>query len=123
MEYTNPEQKNNENLVNEYINVLAKKMNDQALEVVTLQARINLAIKEKEQLLGSLSKANADIAGLKNELKIEREKPPQVTEVIKEVEIVKTVLQDESLLKENEILKKDISHLENKIRNLKEKAT
>lgn len=113
------EQNNNDALINEYINTLAKKYNDVALEVVTLQARNNLLSKEKEKLLKSLEAKDADIEGLKAEVIREREKPPviETKEVIKEVEVFGKP--DDALVKENEILKKELFNLERKIKNLK----
>ena len=113
-------QQNNEGLLNEYINVLAKKVNEQSLEVITFQAKINLAIKEKEHLLGLIQKANADIEGLKNELLVERNRKPEQVEIIKEVEV--KVADDEAIAKENYNLRKEIKHLEAKIKSLKERT-
>jgi len=113
-------QQNNEGLLNEYISVLAKKVNEQSLEVITFQARINLAIKEKEHLLGLVRKANADIEGLKNELLVERNRKPEQVEVIKEVEV--KVADNEAIAKENYNLRKEIKQLESKIKNLKERT-
>lgn len=112
------EHTNNDNLVNEYINVLAKKYNDLALEVVTIQTRFNLVAKEKEQLLKSIEIKNRDIENLKQEVLREREKPPVIKEVIKEIEL--PVLKDDALVQENERLKKELTHTENKIKKLKD---
>lgn len=110
-----------EQMVNEYINTLAKKYNDVSLEVVTLQARNSLLSKEKEQLLNKIEIINKDIHDLQNELQEERNKPPVTQTEIKEVEIVKEVRvhEDEALVKENEVLKKELSQAENKIKRLK----
>lgn len=113
------EQNNNDALINEYINTLAKKYNDVALEVVTLQARNNLLSKEKEKLLKSLEAKDEDIEGLKAEVIREREKDPVIKEVIKEVEVAGKA--DDALVKENEILKKELFNLERKIKNLKQR--
>lgn len=113
------EQNNNDALINEYINTLAKKYNDVALEVVTLQARNNLLSKEKEKLLKSLEAKDEDIEGLKAEVIREREKDPVIKEVIKEVEVAGKA--DDTLVKENEILKKELFSLERKIKNLKQR--
>lgn len=113
------EQNNNDALINEYINTLAKKYNDVALEVVTLQARNSLLSKEKEKLLKSLEAKNADVENLKAEVIREREKDPVIKEVIKEVEVAGKA--DDALVKENEILKKELFNLERKIKILKQR--
>lgn len=41
---------NNDNLINEYINVLAKKVNDLSLELIMAQTKLNLLTKENESL-------------------------------------------------------------------------
>jgi len=41
---------NNDNLINEYINVLAKKVNDLSLELIMAQTKLNLSTKENESL-------------------------------------------------------------------------
>jgi chromosome segregation ATPase len=115
MEYKNAEQSNNENLVNEYINLLAKKVNDLSIEAVTLQARINLAVKEKDQLLKIVEKKEKDIAGIEAELLKEREAKPKEVEVIKEVIKEVPIHTDEALKRENELLKSEIQQLENKL--------
>lgn len=121
MQYTSAEQNSNENLVNEYINVLAKKLSDVSLEVVTIQAKANLANKEKEQLLKTIEKLNKDVDSLNAEVIREREKEPITKEVIKEVEVIKEipVEADSTLVKENEYLKKELISLEKKIKILK----
>ena len=115
MEYKNAEQSNNENLVNEYINLLAKKVNDLSIEAVTLQARINLAVKEKDQLLKIVEQKEKDIAGIEAELLKEREAKPKEVEVIKEVIKEVPIHKDEALKRENELLKSEIQQLENKL--------
>jgi chromosome segregation ATPase len=115
MEYKNAEQSNNENLVNEYINLLAKKVNDLSIEAVTLQARINLAVKEKDQLLKIVEQKEKDIAGIEAELLKEREAKPKEVEVIKEVIKEVPIHTDEALKRENELLKSEIQQLENKL--------
>ena len=121
MQYTSAEQNSNENLVNEYINVLAKKLSDVSLEVVTIQAKANLANKEKEQLLKTIEKLNKDVDSLNAEVIREREKEPITKEVIKEVEVIKEipVEADSTLVKENEYLKRALISLEKKIKILK----
>lgn len=121
MQYTSAEQNSNENLVNEYINVLAKKLSDVSLEVVTIQAKANLANKEKEQLLKTIEKLNKDVDSLNAEVIREREKEPITKEVIKEVEVIKEipVEADSTLVKENEYLKRELISLEKKIKILK----
>jgi chromosome segregation ATPase len=114
-----------EQMVNEYINTLAKKYNDASLEVVTLQARNSLLSKEKEQLLNKIETITKDMHDLENELQEERNKPPVTQTEIKEVEVVKEVLvhEDETLVKENEVLKKELHALEEKIKKLREEKS
>jgi len=115
------EQTNNDNMVNEYINVLIKKFNDLSLEAVTIQTRFNLAVKEKEQLLKMIESKDKDIEDLNAEVIREREKAPQIKEVIKEVEVTKEVPvnTDDALVKQNEMLKKELTQAETKIKKLK----
>lgn len=115
------EQTNNDNMVNEYINVLIKKFNDLSLEAVTLQTRFNLVTKEKEQLLKMIESKDKDIENLNAEVIREREKAPQIKEVIKEVEVTKEVPvnTDDALVKQNEMLKKELTQAETKIKKLK----
>lgn len=115
------EQTNNDNMVNEYINVLIKKFNDLSLEAVTVQTRFNLAVKEKEQLLKMIESKDKDIEGLNAEVIREREKAPQIKEVIKEVEVTKEVPvnTDDALVRQNELLKKELTQAETKIKKLK----
>lgn len=49
---------NNDNLVNEYINVLAKKVNDLSLELVMTQTKLNLSTKENESLREQIENLN-----------------------------------------------------------------
>lgn len=49
---------NNDNLVNEYINVLAKKVNDLSLELVMTQTKLNLSTKENESLRAQIENLN-----------------------------------------------------------------
>ena len=49
---------NNDNLVNEYINVLAKKVNDLSLELVMTQTKLNLSTKENESLKKQIENLN-----------------------------------------------------------------
>jgi predicted nucleic acid-binding Zn-ribbon protein len=111
-----------EQMVNEYINTLAKKYNDASLEVVTLQARNSLLSKEKEQLLNKIETITKDMHDLENELQEERNKPPVTQTEIKEVEVVKEI-GDTKLVKENEILKKELHALEEKIKKLREEKS
>ena len=110
----------NEELVNEYINMLAKKYNETSIEVVTLQARSSYVSKENEKLQKVISERNAEIVNLTELLQAEKEKPP--VEVIKEVEVVKEI-GDTKLVKENEILKKELHALEEKIKKLREEKS
>jgi DNA repair exonuclease SbcCD ATPase subunit len=110
----------NEELVNEYINMLAKKYNETSIEVVTLQARSSYVSKENEKLQNAISARNTEIENLKELLQAEKEKPP--VEVIKEVEVVKEI-GDTKLIKENEILKKELHALEEKIKKLREEKS
>jgi len=110
----------NEELVNEYINMLAKKYNEASIEVVTLQARSSYVSRENEKLQKVISERNAEIENLTELLQAEKEKPP--VEVIKEVEVVKEI-GDTKLVKENEILKKELNMLEEKIKKLREEKS
>jgi len=110
----------NEELVNEYINMLAKKYNEASIEVVTLQARSSYVSRENEKLQKVISERNAEIENLNELLQAEKEKPP--VEVIKEVEVVKEI-GDTKLVKENEILKKELNMLEEKIKKLREEKS
>ena len=110
----------NEELVNEYINLLAKKYNETSIEVVTLQARSSYVSKENEKLQKVISERNAEIVNLTELLQAEKEKPP--VEVIKEVEVVKEI-SDTKLIKENEILKKELHALEEKNKKLREEKS
>lgn len=49
---------NNDTLVNEYINVLVKKVNDLSLELVMTQTKLNLSAKENEKLRGQIENLN-----------------------------------------------------------------
>lgn len=110
---------NNENMVNEYINVLIKKVNDMSLELVMAQTKANLAAKEKEQALKTIETLKKDIEDSKAEVLRERDKPPVIKEVIKEVVVEKEVTNDEALKKEVEFLKKELTQAEKKLEKLK----
>jgi len=128
------EQTNNDKLINEYINTLAKKYNDVTLEVVTLQARVNLAIRDKEEAYASITDlqeqidyANSEIDLLQNANK-EVEVREVIKEIIKEVPVEKIVEiekegmpADEALIRENEYLKKELNTLEKKLKKLKQR--
>lgn len=148
----NEQTTNNDNLINEYINVLAKKYNDVCMEMVTVQARVNLVVKEKEisekQHNEIFSEKVMELDSLQAELVTQRElyekneemlqlkidnlttenkklkentsKTP-VKETVKEVEVVKEVIKDEKLVRENEALKKEIFNLERKLKKVKER--
>lgn len=51
-------EENNDNLINEYINVLARKVNDLSLELVMAQTKLNLFAKENEILKGQVEGLN-----------------------------------------------------------------
>jgi len=128
------EQTNNDKLINEYINTLAKKYNDVTLEVVTLQARVNLAIRDKEEAYASITDlqeqidyANSEIDLLQNANK-EVEVREVIKEIIKEVPVEKIVEiekegmpADEALIRENEYLKKELNTLEKKLKKLRQR--
>lgn len=118
----NTETTNNDNLVNEYINVLAKKLNDVSLEVVSLQTRLNVLSREKEQLLAGHSERDQEIDNLKQKLIDEKNNVKEVEvikEVIKEVEVPKEIVMDDSVRKENSLLKREIQQADEKIKKLK----
>lgn len=118
----NTETTNNDNLVNEYINVLVKKLNDVSLEVVTLQTRLNVLSREKEQLLAGHAERDQEIDDLKQKLIAEKNNVKEVEvikEVIKEVEVPKEVIMDDSVKKENALLKREIQQADEKIKKLK----
>jgi len=132
MEELHQEQEHNNNdvLVNEYINTIAKKYNDTSLEVVNLQARLNVATKEKNQLLKAIDSKDKDIEAWKSLLHEEKgkNKVVQVKEVIKEVPVEKIVEvekegmpADEALIRENEYLKKELNTLEKKLKKLRQR--
>jgi len=132
MEELHQEQEHNNNdvLVNEYINTIAKKYNDTSLEVVNLQARLNVATKEKNQLLKAIDSKDKDIEEWKSLLHEEKgkNKVVQVKEVIKEVPVEKIVEvekegmpADEALIRENEYLKKELNTLEKKLKKLRQR--
>ena len=106
-------------MVNEYINVLIKKVNDMSLELVMAQTKANLAAKEKEQALKTIETLKKEIEDSKAEVLREREKPPEIKEVIKEVVVEKEVTNDEALKDEAKFLKKELIQAENKIEKLK----
>ena len=110
---------NNEAMVNEYINVLLKKVNDTSLELVMAQTKANLAIREKEQALKTIETLKKDLEDSKAEVLREREKPPEIKEVIKEVSVEKEVNMDTALKKEVDFLKKELTQAEQKIQKLK----
>lgn len=112
-------EQNNETMVNEYINVLIKKVNDMSLELVMAQTKANLAAKEKEQALKTIETLKKEIEDSKAEVLREREKPPEIKEVIKEVVVEKEVTNDEALKDEAKFLKKELIQAENKIEKLK----
>lgn len=129
-EVQDQEQGANDALVNEYINTIAKKYNDTSLEVVNLQARLNLATREKNQLLKKIDSKDKDIEEWKSLLHEERNKTPQVQvkEVVKEVEVEKIVevekegpSADEALIRENDYLKKELFTLEKKLKKVKQR--
>lgn len=129
-EVQDQEQSANDALVNEYINTIAKKYNDTSLEVVNLQARLNLATREKNQLLKKIDSKDKDIEEWKSLLHEERNKTPQVQvkEVVKEVEVEKIVevekegpSADEALIRENDYLKKELLTLEKKLKKVKQR--
>ena len=118
----NTETTNNDNLVNEYINVLVKKLNDVSLEVVTLQTRLNVLSREKEQLLAGHAERDQEIDDLKQKLIAEKNNVKEVEvikEVIKEVEVPNEVVLDDSVKKENTLLRREIQQADEKIRKLK----
>jgi len=106
---------NNEAMVNEYINVLLKKVNDTSLELVMAQTKANLANKEKEQALKTIETLRKDLEDSKAEVLREREKPPEIKEVIVE----KEVNMDTALKKEVDFLKKELTQAEQKLQKLK----
>lgn len=110
---------NNEAMVNEYINVLLKKVNDTSLELVMAQTKVNLATKEREQALKTIETLQKDLEDSKAEVLREREKPPEIKEVIKEVVVEKEVNMDTALKKEVDFLKKELAQAERKIEKLK----
>ena len=116
------QEQNNDALVNEYINVVIKRMNDVSLELVTSQAKNNLLAKEKEQLLKSIE-SNKEVIDNKqeevNRLKIalDEEKNKEPVEVVKEVEIIKEVEVNNDKL--NQKLIKELQHAERQIEKLK----
>lgn len=112
----------NENLINEYINVLNKRVNDLSQELLVAQAKLNLATKEQEGYLAQIETLKQDIEDSKEEVLRERSK-------VKEVEVVKEVVKevevggDEKLIKEIGLLKKELRQAENKIERLKGRKT
>lgn len=112
----------NEDLVNEYINMLAKKYNEATLEVITLQARSSYVSKENDKLQKIIVDRNNEIEKYKKLLQEEKEKPPVevIKEIIKEVEVIKETSFDGKLAKENEFLKKELTQTENKVKKLKD---
>jgi len=106
---------NNEAMVNEYINVLLKKVNDTSLELVMAQTKANLANKEKEQALKTIETLRKDLEDSKAEVLREREKPPEIKEVVVE----KEVNMDTALKKEVDFLKKELTQAEQKLQKLK----
>ena len=106
---------NNEAMVNEYINVLLKKVNDTTLELVMAQTKANLANKEKEQALKTIETLRKDLEDSKAEVLREREKPPEIKEVVVE----KEVNMDTALKKEVDFLKKELTQAEQKLQKLK----
>jgi len=106
---------NNEAMVNEYINVLLKKVKDTSLELVMAQTKANLANKEKEQALKTIETLRKDLEDSKAEVLREREKPPEIKEVVVE----KEVNMDTALKKEVDFLKKELTQAEQKLQKLK----
>jgi len=106
---------NNEAMVNEYINVLLKKVNDTSLELLMAQTKANLANKEKEQALKTIETLRKDLEDSKAEVLREREKPPEIKEVVVE----KEVNMDTALKKEVDFLKKELTQAEQKLQKLK----
>ena len=106
---------NNEAMVNEYINVLLKKVNDTSLELVMAQTKANLANKEKEQALKTIETLRKDLEDSKAEVLREREKPPEIKGVVVE----KEVNMDTALKKEVDFLKKELTQAEQKLQKLK----
>lgn len=112
----------NNELVAEYVEVLKTKLNHFVEEAVALKARLQYTekgIAESTQriqdLQNEIGKRENDIEELNKQLEAEKAKPAQVVEKTVEVESDSTA----KLMKENELLKRELLSLENKVMQLK----
>lgn len=112
----------NNELVAEYVEVLKTKLNHFVDEAVALKARLQYTEKgvaestqRIQDLQNEIGKRENDIEELKKQLEEEKAKPAQVVEKTIEVEGEPTA----TLMKENELLKRELLSLENKVMQLK----
>lgn len=112
----------NNELVAEYVEVLKTKLNHFVDEAVALKARLQYTEKgvaestqRIQDLQNEIGKRENDIEELKKQLEAEKAKPAQVVEKAIEVESDSTA----TLMKENELLKRELLSLENKVMQLK----
>lgn len=114
----------NNELIAEYVEVLKTKLNHFVDEAVALKARLQYTEKgvaestqRIQDLQNEIGKRENDIEELKKQLEAEKARPAQVVEKVVEVEKDSTA--SDKLMKENELLKRELLSLENKVMQLK----